>query len=343
MTHRLLGRTGVRIASLCLGTANFADPTPEPEAAGIVDRAIDAGINLIDTGDTYGGGEAERILGRALARNGRRDDVLIATKTYFPWGAGVNDQDLSYHTIIRAVEGSLRRLGVDHIDLYQMHRPSDLVPVDETLRALDHLVQRGLIRYVGSSTHPAWRVMEALMESERFGFVRYVSEQPPYNLLDRRIENELVPMAQRHGIGIFPWSPMAMGVLAGRYDRADAPPSDSRASLRGGIYAERVTRRGVEVGRAFAQLATETEWTPAQLAVLWVRDQPGITAPLIGPRTVEQLDHLLPVLGASLPADVAAACDALVPPGTAVADFHNSASWMKATITSESPRASPGA
>lgn len=332
MEYRTLGRTGVLIAPLALGTDNFANPAPEAEAVRMVDAAIDAGINLLDTADSYSAGESERILGRALKANGKRDQVLVATKAYYPAGPGPNDRDNSYLNIIRSCEASLERLQVDHIDLFQLHRPSDRVPVDETLRALDYLVNQGMVRYVGCSTHPAWRVMEALMVSELKGYVRFVSEQPPYNLLDRRIENELVPLCRAHGLGIFPWSPMAMGVLAGRYDDADAYPEGSRAALRGGIYAERVTERGIEVGRRFTRLAQEFDWSPAQLAVLWVKSQPGITAPLIGPRTLEQLEHLLPVLGAELPAEAAAACDALVPPGGAVANFHNTAGWMKMPV-----------
>jgi 1-deoxyxylulose-5-phosphate synthase len=332
MDYRSLGRTGVRIAPLALGTANFADPTPEDEAARIVDAAIDAGINLLDTGDSYANGESERFLGRALQASGRRDEVLIGTKMYFPTGPGPNDRDTSYLNVIRACEASLRRLQVDHIDLFQMHRPSEIVPVDETLRALDYLVRQGMVRYVGCSTHPAWKVMEALMVSERYGVVRYVSEQPPYNLLDRRIENELVPMCQAHGLAIFPWSPMAMGILAGRYDDAARPPADSRATLRGGIYAQRVTDRGVAVGKRFAELAADTGRSAAQLAITWVKSQPGITAPLIGPRTVAQLEHLLPSLDDTLEDHVRSACDALVPPGTAVANFHNSAAWMKMAV-----------
>jgi 1-deoxyxylulose-5-phosphate synthase len=332
MQYRLLGRTGVRIAPLALGTANFADPTPEAEAARIIDVAIDAGINLIDTGDSYAAGEAERYLGRALKANGRRDHVLIGTKTFFPSGPGPNDQDSSYLNVIRACEASLRRLQVDHVDLYQMHRPSEIVPVDETLRALDYLVRQGMVRYVGCSTHPAWKVVEALMASERLGLVRYVSEQPPYNLLDRRIENELVPMCQAHGLGLFPWSPMAMGVLAGRYDDASQPPQDSRAKLRGGIYAERVTQRGVEVGRRFSAIAEGSGRSAAQLAVTWVKSQPGVTAPLVGPRTAAQLEHLLAAIDDTLEEELQAACDELVPPGSAVVDFHNSAAWMKMTV-----------
>lgn len=332
MEYRTLGRTGVRVAPLALGTANFADPTPEDEATRIVDAAIDAGINLIDTGDSYANGEAERFLGRALKASGRRDDVLIGTKMFFPMGPGPNDRDTSYLNVIRACEASLRRLQVDHIDLFQMHRSSEIVPVDETLRALDYLVRQGMVRYVGCSTHPAWKVMEALMVSERHGFVRYVSEQPPYNLLDRRIENELVPLCREHGLAIFPWSPMGMGILAGRYTDATRPPADSRATLRGGIYAQRVTDRGVAVGRRFAELAEVTGRSAAQLAITWVKSQPGITAPLIGPRTVAQLEHLLPAMEDTLEEEVRAACDQLVPPGSVVANFHNSAAWMKMAV-----------
>ena len=171
------------------------------------------------------------------------------------------------------------------------------------------------------------------MVSELRGYARFVSEQPPYNLLDRRIENELVPMCRAYGLGIIPWSPMAMGILAGRYAHADDYPAESRAALRGGIYAERVTTRGIEVGIKFVELAERHDFSGAQLAILWNKDQPGITAPLIGPRTVEQLQHLLPVIEMSLSDELRAACDELVPPGSAAANFHNSAPWMKMKIT----------
>lgn len=329
MNYRVLGRTGVKVAPLALGANNFADPTPEEECIRMIDRALDAGINLIDSADSYAGGESERIIGRALARNGRRHQVLISTKVHYATGPGPNDTGNSRLHIIRACEEALDRLQTDYIDLYQLHRPSPDIPVDETLGALTDLVRAGKVRYIGCSTHPAWQVMEALMVSELKGYARFVSEQPPYNLLDRRIENELVPLCQKHGLGIIPWSPMAMGILIGRYSDANAYPAESRAALRGGIYAERVTERGIEVGREFVQLAQEAEISPAQLANLWVKEQQGITAPLIGPRTVEQLEHLLPVLEMTLANEVRVACDALVPPGSAVANFHNSAPWMR--------------
>jgi len=332
MEYRTLGRTGVKVAPLCLGTDNFANPTPEAESVAIIERALDAGINLIDTSNSYAQGECERIIGRALAANGRRQQVIIATKAHYPTGPGPNDRGNSRLHLMRACEDSLRRLQTDTIDLYQLHRPSFDIPIDETLGALTDLVRQGKVRYIGSSTAPAWKVMEALMVSELKGLVRFVSEQPPYNLLDRRIENELVPMCQAHGLAILPWTPLAMGVLAGRYSDAAAFPADSRASLRGGIYAQRVTARGIEIGKQFVQLANERGMSPAQLAVLWVKDQPGITAPLIGPRTVEQLEHFLPVLEMQLDESIRQACDELVPPGSVVANFHNSAPWMKMRV-----------
>jgi aryl-alcohol dehydrogenase-like predicted oxidoreductase len=332
MEYRVLGRTGVKVSPLCLGSDNFANPTPEAESIEIINRALDAGINLIDTSNSYAKGEAERIIGRALAANGRRHQVLVATKAHYPTGPGPNERGNSRLHLMRACEDSLRRLQTDYIDLYQLHRPVFDIPIDETLGALTDLVRQGKVRYIGSSTAPAWKVMEALMVSELKGYARFVSEQPPYNLLDRRIENELVPMCQAHGLGILPWSPMAMGILAGRYAAADSPPPESRASLRGGIYAERITVRGIEVGNRFVQLAAECGVSAAQLAILWVKDQPGVTAPLTGPRTLEQLEHLLPVMEMELDEATRRACDELVPPGSAAANFHNSAPWMKMRV-----------
>lgn len=332
MEYRLLGRTGVKVSPLCLGTSNFADPTPEDESIRLINRALDAGINFIDTSDSYANGECERIIGRAFKENGRREQVVIGTKVFFPTGPGPNDQGTSRLYLIRACENTLRRLQTDYIDLYQIHRPSPITPIDETLSALTDLVRQGKVRYIGCSTHPAWKVMEALMVSELKGYARYISEQPPYNLLDRRIENELVPLCQAHGLAIMPWVPMAMGILAGRYADINNLPPDSRAVLRGGVYAQRVTARGIEVGQQFVALAKEAGIAPAQLANLWVKDQPGITAPIIGPRTLEQLDHLLPVLEMQLDDSIRAACDKLVPPGSAVANFHNSAAWMKMQV-----------
>lgn len=329
MPYRVLGRTGVKVSPLCLGGDNFLNPISEEASMRMIDRALDGGINLIDTSNSYMKGQSERLIGDALKANGRRQQTIIATKVHYPTGPGPNDRGNSRLHIMRACEDSLRRLGTDYIDLYQTHRPSFDIPLEETLGALTDLVQQGKVRYIGSSTAPAWHVMEALMVSELKALARFASEQPPYNLLDRRIENELVPMCQRHGLGIISWSPLAMGILAGRYSDAKQPSSDSRAARRGGIYAERVTQPGIEVGNKLVKLAQEHGIDPAQLAILWVKDQPGITAPIIGPRTMAQLENLLPVMEMTLTDELRAACDALVPPGSAVANFHNSAPWMK--------------
>lgn len=344
MEYRSLGRTGAKVSPLALGTDNFMDPTPEEECERILLTAMDAGINLVDTGDVYADGEGERVLGRILKRSGRRHQVLIGTKCDhgrrqvgmtledYTEQIGPNEYGHSRLNIIRACEASLKRLDTDYIDLYQMHRPSPDVPFEETLGALHDLVAQGKIRYIGCSTHPAWMVMESIGVSQARGWARYVSEQPPYNLLDRRIENELIPMCERHGVGLITWAPMAMGVLAGRYKSHDDFPAESRAALRGGFYADRVTRRGVEVGIEFTKIAESEGLSAAQLAILWCKDQPGITAPLIGPRTMEHLEPLLPVLEMELSDAARQACDDLVPPGSVVSDFHNTADWMKTVV-----------
>jgi aryl-alcohol dehydrogenase-like predicted oxidoreductase len=329
LEYRRLGRSGLKISPLALGTDNFANPTPADECRAMLDAAVAAGINLVDTSNSYAGCEAERIVGAWLKDRGRRDDVLIATKVFYPTGPGPNERGLSRAHILRACEDSLRRLGTDWIDLYQTHRPDPDTPLEETLRALDDLVSQGKVRYLGSSTSPAWHVVEALLTSQKCRFASFVSEQSPYNLLDRRIENELVPACERHGVGLLTWSPLAMGMLAGRYTSPDAPPADSRKALRGGIYGERVTARGVEIGNRFAALARAAGHEPAQLAVVWARDQPGITAPIVGPRTLAQLEQQLGTLDLRMDDALRAHCDELVPPGSVVASFFNSASWMK--------------
>lgn len=336
MEYRSLGRTGVMVSPLCLGTMNFGEPTSEPDSISIIDRSLDAGINFIDTANVYNKGESERIVGVALQQNGKRDQVVLATKVHGKMGDGPNEQGNSRYHIIKACEDSLRRLQTDHIDLYQIHRPSLTIPQDETLRALDDLVRAGKVRYVGCSTHPAWMVMEALATSERLGLVQYISEQPPYNLVDRRIENELVPLAQKYGLALLPWSPLAGGILGGRYAKGQDYPSDSRAGRAGGqgMFVDRISPQALEAAQSLAAHAQERGLTSSQLALLWCKDQPGITAPIIGPRTIEQLEDQLSVLEMALSDDDRAFCDTLVHPGNAVADFHNSNPWMKARVGS---------
>jgi aryl-alcohol dehydrogenase-like predicted oxidoreductase len=244
-----------------------------------------------------------------------------------------NDEGASRYHIIRACEDSLRRLGTDHIDLYQMHRPVFEVPQDETLRAFDDLVCAGKVCYVGCSTHPAWYVMEALATSEKYNLARYVSEQPPYNLLDRRIENELIPLCQKYNLAVLPWSPIGMGVLAGRYTQSDVYPQGSRAQVWNDFRMKsRITPRGLEIGQALGKMAAERGLSSAQLALLWVKDQPGVTSPVIGPRTLAHLEDSLAIADLALDEADRPIFDALVHPGTAVADFHNTNPWMKARI-----------
>ncbi len=327
---RPLGKTGLEVAPLCLGAMNFGDPTDVDESTRMIDRALDAGINMIDTADVYAGGESEKIVGQALEANGKRDQIVLATKVGMPRGKGDAAQWHRREHIVSSCEQSLRSLRTDHIDLYQLHRPTFAgVPQEETLAAVAELVEAGKVRHVGCSTHPAWVLMEALAVAERDALPRYATEQPPYNLLDRRIENELLPLCRKYGLGVLPWSPLGGGVLAGRYN--DGIPEDSRATRRPQVM-DRVTPRGVEVARELAKLAAEQGVTATALAVLWCKDQPGITAPIIGPRTPEQLDDALTVLDASLDDGVRAACDELVHPGNAVADFHNTSGWMTATV-----------
>ncbi|HEY64922.1 MAG TPA: aldo/keto reductase [Caldilineae bacterium] len=334
MEYRPLGRTGVLVSPLCLGAMNFGGPTSEEESIRIIDRALDAGINFIDTANVYNAGESERIVGKALKQNGKRDQVVLATKVHGRMGDGPNDRGNSRYHIMKACEDSLRRLQTDHIDLYQLHRPALDIPQDETLRALDDLVRQGKVRYIGCSTFPAWMVMEALAISEKYNLARFISEQPPYNLVDRRIENELIPLAQRYGLAILPWSPLAGGILAGRYKKGAPPPPDSRAGRQGGtgLFAQRITPAALDVAEKLAERAKERGMTLSQFALLWCKDQPGVTSPIIGPRTMEHLEDALPVLEMTLSDEDRAFCDELVHPGNAVSDFHNSNPWMKARI-----------
>jgi aryl-alcohol dehydrogenase-like predicted oxidoreductase len=326
MKYRRLGRSGLLVSPLALGTDNILNPTDEAESMRLIDAAVDAGINLIDTADSYMAGEAERVIGQALARSRRRHQVILATKFHYPTGPGPNERGNGRVHIMRAVEASLRRLHTDHVDLYQSHRPDLSVALEETLRALDDLVRQGKVRHIGSSTAPAWHVVESVMTSRALGLVSITSEQSPYNLLDRRIENELIPAAHRHDVGVLCWSPLAMGMLAGRYAEGTAP--DSRATRRGGIYAERVTAAGIETGNRFAEMARRHGHDPAVLAAAWVKNRPGVTAPIVGPRSVDQLLSLLPALETDLDDEMRADCDELVAPGGFVTNFFNTAPWM---------------
>ena len=249
-----------------------------------------------------------------------------------PHGKGDPAQWHRREHIVATCDESLRRMRTDHVDLLQLHRPSAVVPQEETLAAFDELIRAGKVRHIGCSTHPAWMVMEALATSERLGLPAYVSEQPPYNLLDRRVENELLPLCRKYGLAVIPWSPLAAGILAGRYPSSTDLPDGSRATCRPQLR-ERVTAGAVAAAEQVQAVARELGITSGQLALLWLKDQPDVTSPIVGPRTLAQLDEALAVLPMTLDEATAARLDEIVHPGNAVADFHNSNGWMRARIT----------
>ena len=328
--YRPFGRTGLRVSPVCLGSDNFANPTPEDESKRIIDCALDAGINLIDTSNSYAAGQSEEIIGRALRANGGREDVIVATKAYYPTGdKGINDQRTSRKHLVRACEDSLRRLQTDYIDIYQTHRVCSETALEETLGALTDLQRQGKILYAGSTTSPGWKIAESAMLAEYRGFIRMVSEQLPYNLLDRRVENEILSACDWAGLAVLVWSPLAMGMLAGSYSNDNPASFESARFQRGGIYAERIASKAVDSAMRFVAVAKRFDLAPAMLALLWVKDQPHVTAPLYGPRTLAQLEELLPVMQMTLTEEMRGACDEIVPPGSAIANFLNSAPWSK--------------
>lgn len=328
MQYRRLGRSGLQISSLVLGTMNFGNPTEKEEAFRIIDTAIDAGINLFDGADIYAQGDSERILGEAFKRNGKRKDVLITSKVFNRTGSGPNDQGNSKHHILDACEQSLHRLQTDYIDIYFLHRSDFNVPQEESLAALDLLVKQGKVRHIACSTHPPWRTVEALWLADKHHYPKFVCETPPYNLLDRRIENEIIPMCQAYDLGIISWAPLAHGVLAGRYTNASKLPEGSRGTLRT-VYRERITQEGVEVGLKFTKKAEEKGCSAARLAVAWILNRPGITGTILGPRNLEQLEGLLPALDIMLDDNDMKFFDSLVPPGRYVVNYFNTSGWMK--------------
>jgi len=271
----------------------FGGKTKESDSMDIIDRAIDAGINFLDTANMYVRGVSEEMVGKALQRNGKRMHIVLATKVHFRMDDDdPNAQGNSRRHIIEQCEASLKRLQTDYIDLYQIHRPSAEVPIDETLRALDDLIQAGKVRYIGSSTFAAWQIMESLWVSKELGLNRFICEQPPYHLLDRRIERELVPMAQTYGLALIPWSPMAGGFLTGKYQRNQEHPSDARytdTNQKSDLFSD----AAYDLLETVIAIANEKGCTPSQLALAWCAQQPGITSPIVGIRTMEQLEQNL--------------------------------------------------
>jgi aryl-alcohol dehydrogenase-like predicted oxidoreductase len=286
------------------------------DAVTVIHAALDAGINFVDTADIYSAGESEEIVGKALA-NGRRDEVILATKFHLPMGEGPNDRGNSRRWIFRAVEASLRRLRTDWIDLYQVHRPDPATDVEETLSALTDLQRAGTIRYFGSSTFPAYQLVEAQWAAERRALGRFTTEQPPYSILARGIEADVLPVCVRYGIGVIPWSPLAGGLLSGRYRRGEELPLSRRADRFPVRYdvGRPENDRKLEAIFALDELASDVGMPLVELALGFVLAHPAISSAIVGPRTMEHLDGVLPALELSLGADLLDRIDGIVPPG----------------------------
>lgn len=308
MEHRFLGRTGMRVSEICLGAMTFGREATEEDSIRMMDFFIDTGGNFIDTADVYSQGISEEIVGRWM-QNKHRDDLVIATKVRFAMGEGANDLGLSRKHILSGVENSLRRLQTDYIDLYQVHLWDDGTPLEETLSTLDGLVQSGKVRYIGASNHAAWMLQKAIDISKFRGWEPYACLQPLYNLLDRDIETELVPVCQNEGVGIIPWSPLRGGWLSGKFHRGmERPPEGTRieeASQKGwseswDTYAN---ERTWSVLDAMFDVAEESGKQPAQVALRWLLQKPGVTAPIIGARTMQHLETNLGATGWSLSAE----------------------------------------
>ena len=319
MELRPFARTGVQVSPLCLGAMMFGDwGNPDhDESIRIIRAALDAGINFIDTADVYSRGESEEIVGKALA-GGRRDHVVLATKVHGTMGDDPNQYGNSRRWIVREVEDSLRRLGTDYIDLYQIHRPEPDTDIEETLGALTDLVRAGKVRYIGSSTFPASRIVEAQWAARDRQLERFVCEQPPYSMLVRGIEADVLPTARRHGMAVIPWSPLAGGWLSGRWRKGADAPESTRAQLLPKRYDLSLpeNQRKLEVVDALARLADEAGLPLIHMALAFVIRHPAITSAIIGPRTMDQLESQLGATDVELDDELLDRIDEIVPPGT---------------------------
>jgi aryl-alcohol dehydrogenase-like predicted oxidoreductase len=318
MELRSLGRTGVKVSPLCLGAMMFGawGETDHDECVRIIYRALDAGINFIDTADVYSRGESEEIVGKALA-GGRRDHVVLATKVHGRMGDDPNEFGNTRRWITTEIDNSLRRLGTDWIDLYQIHRPEFETDIDETLGALTDLVHAGKVRMIGSSTFPAHAMVEAQWVAERRGRERFMCEQPPYSLLTRGIEADVLPVAQSYGMGVIPWSPLAGGWLSGRWSK-DNPPESRRAAMVPSRYDMSIpeNQHKLEAVDELRELAEAAGLTLIEMALAFVIEHPAVTAAIIGPRTMDHLESQLPAADVKLSQDVLDRIDEIVPPGT---------------------------
>ena len=324
MEYRNLGRTGVKVSPLCLGTMMFGRSTSEADSNAIIERALDQGVNFVDTANAYSAGASERYVGKALA-GGKRASVVLATKGFFPVDSkDPNGRGLSRRHLIDACNASLERLETDWIDLYQLHRAQSDVPIDETLRALDDLIRAGKIRYIGTSMFPSWKIVESLWAAKEFGLNRFVCEQMAYNLLDRTAEREVLPAARTFGIATLPWAPLCGGLLTGKYKRDD---QSAAGRWHGGKdnFDRRVTPAAFDVIEGVVALAEEKGCSPSQLALAWLAAQPGVTAPIIGPRTLEQALDNLGSAGVTITDEDCARIDAFAPPLAATLRYYDAA------------------
>jgi len=314
MRYRRFGRTGVHVSSLCLGAMMFGQwGNPDhDESIAVIHAALDAGINFIDTADVYSAGESEEIVAKAIA--GRRDDIVLATKFFAPMGADRNMAGGSRRWIMRACEDSLRRLGTDHLDLYQVHRPDPYVDIDETLGALSDLVHKGKVRYLGSSTFPAEAIVEAQWVAEKRGHQRFRVEQPPYSIFCRGIERDVLAVCQRYGMGVLTWSPLSGGWLTGKYRRDSPAPASSRGETNPDHF-DGFNPLKYDAIDALSQVAADAGVSLTHLALAWNVEHPAVTAALIGPRTEEQIDDLLGAGDLRLDRDTLDRIDAVVAPG----------------------------
>jgi aryl-alcohol dehydrogenase-like predicted oxidoreductase len=322
MRYRSLGTTGVKVSPLCLGAMMFGriGNRDREECVRIIHRALDAGINFVDTADVYSAGESEEIVGQALA--GRRDDIVLATKFHAPMGEDPNQQGNSRRWIVRAVENSLRRLGTDYIDLYQVHRPDTNTDLDDTLSALSDLVRQGKVRYLGSSTFPAETIVEAQWTAERRGHQRFRVEQPPYSIFVRGIEASVLPTCERYGMGVIPWSPLNGGFLPGRSRPGEAPPEAGRAARMPQRFdPERPgVARKLELIPQLEEVADDAGMSLTHMALAFTLSHPAVSAAIIGPRTMDQLEGLLGAGEVALEDETLDRIDKLVPPGSNVND-----------------------
>ncbi|MDF5752451.1 aldo/keto reductase [Spongiactinospora sp. TRM90649] len=335
MELRLFGRTGVKVSPLCLGGMMFGwwGENGYEDSAKIIQRAVDAGINFIDTADVYSSGESEELIGRFLAESGLRDQIVLATKVHGSMGEDPNRGGNSRRWITRSVDESLRRLRTDWIDVYQVHRPDPAVDIDETLGALTDLVRAGKVRYIGTSTFPATHIVEAQWAAERRGRERFASEQPPYSMLVRGAEAEVLPSCQRYGIGVLSWSPLAGGWLSGRYREGAATPESRRSVMLPARYdmAMPENQRKLYAAEALARLAEESGLTLVEMALAFVIGHPGVTSAIIGPRTMEHLESQLGSASVRLSDDVLDRIDEIVPPGVTINPAD--AGWRPSALT----------